>query len=136
VARVGPAGANHARYGIPDCLALEIALLYAGCCPGRRRHDDLGRPGSGASKLTLPLSDPWVSEAGHHPRHALPSLPACRLIAVTRWSSNFAYDRDECIRRLRYYLPATSFRSTWAYSNLGFQRWRLRGSTGSGEVVG
>ena len=27
----------------PDCLALEIALLHAGCCPGRRRHDDLER---------------------------------------------------------------------------------------------
>ena len=32
----------------------------------------------------------------------------------------FRYDRDECMRRLRYYPLATPFRTTWAYSNLGF----------------
>lgn len=31
-----------------------------------------GTPGSGASKLTLP--SPILGSAGHHPRHALPSL--------------------------------------------------------------
>src|SRR5262249_19432727 len=33
---------------------------------------------------------------------------------------DFLYDRDECIRRLRHYPAATSFRTAWAYSNLGF----------------
>jgi CubicO group peptidase (beta-lactamase class C family) len=32
----------------------------------------------------------------------------------------FRDDRDECVRRLRYYPLATPFRTTWAYSNLGF----------------
>ena len=39
---------------------------------------------------------------------------------MTPWSSTFATIASECIRRLRYYPLAAPFRTTWAYSNLGF----------------
>lgn len=65
------------------------------------------------------LSDPWVSDRVTirdmlcH-RSGLPAYGGDPLVFT------FGYDRDECLRRLRYYELATSFRTTWAYSNLGF----------------
>ena len=65
------------------------------------------------------LSDPWVSEQVAirdmlcH-RSGLPAYSGDPLVAY------FRDDRDECLRRLRYYALAAPFRTTWAYSNLGF----------------
>jgi CubicO group peptidase (beta-lactamase class C family) len=73
----------------------------------------------GSIETDFALADPWVSEQVTirdmlcH-RSGLPAYSGDPLIA------EFHYDRDECIRRLRHYPLATSFRSTWAYSNLGF----------------
>ena len=81
------------------------------------------------------LSDPWVSDQVTirdmlcH-RSGLPAYGGDPLVF------NFGYDRDECLRRLRYYALATPFRTTWAYSNLGFSAGRLRGGAGGGAVVG
>ena len=65
------------------------------------------------------LADPYVSDQVTirdmlcH-RSGLPAYGGDPLIF------NFGYDRDECLRQLRYYTAATPFRTTWAYSNLGF----------------
>src|SRR5262245_16721529 len=65
------------------------------------------------------LSDAWVSDQVTirdmlcH-RSGLPAYSGDPLGAY------FRYDREECIRRLRYYPLASSFRTTWAYNNLGF----------------
>ena len=65
------------------------------------------------------LSDPWVSEQVAirdmlcH-RSGLPAYSGDPLVAY------FRDDRDECLRRLRSYALAAPFRTTWAYSNLGF----------------
>jgi CubicO group peptidase (beta-lactamase class C family) len=73
----------------------------------------------GSIETDFALADPWVSEQVTirnmlcH-RSGLPAYSGAPLIA------EFHYGRDECIRRLRHYPPATSFRSTWKYSNLGF----------------
>ena len=73
----------------------------------------------GSIETDFALSDPWVSE-----QVTIRDM-LCHRSGLSAHSGDplvfeFRYDRDECIRRLRYYLPATSFRSTWAYSNLGF----------------
>jgi CubicO group peptidase (beta-lactamase class C family) len=73
----------------------------------------------GSIETDFALADPWVSEQVTirdmlcH-RSGLPAYSGDPLVF------EFHYDRDECIRRLRHYPPASSFRSTWAYSNLGF----------------
>ncbi|MBL8126081.1 MAG: serine hydrolase [Chloroflexia bacterium] len=65
------------------------------------------------------LSDPWVSDQVTlrdmlcH-RSGLPTYSGDPLVFT------FGYDRDECLRRLRFYALATPFRTTFAYSNLGF----------------
>lgn len=65
------------------------------------------------------LADPYVSDQVTirdmlcH-RSGLPAYSGDPLVAY------FREDREECIRRLRYYPLATPFRTTWAYSNLGF----------------
>jgi CubicO group peptidase (beta-lactamase class C family) len=47
-------------------------------------------------------------------RSGLPAYSGDPLVAY------FRDDRDECLRRLRFYPLATPFRTAWAYSNLGF----------------
>jgi CubicO group peptidase (beta-lactamase class C family) len=65
------------------------------------------------------LADPWVSDQVTirdllcH-RSGLPAYGGDPLVFT------FGYDRDECLRRLGSYPLATPFRTTWAYSNLGF----------------
>jgi CubicO group peptidase (beta-lactamase class C family) len=76
------------------------------------------------------LSDPYVSEQVTirdllcH-RSGLPAYSGDPLI------NYFRGDREECLRRLRYYALAP-FRTTWAYSKRG----RLRGGSGGGADVG
>ena len=89
----------------------------------------------GSIETDFALADPWVSE-----QVTIRDM-LCHRSGLSAYSGdplvfNFLYNRDECICRLRYYPLASSFRTTWAYSNLGVQRWRLRGGTVSGEVVG
>lgn len=73
----------------------------------------------GSIELGFALADPWVSDQVTirdmlcH-RSGLPAYSGDPLVFT------FGYDRDECLRRLRYYSLATPFRTTWAYSNLGF----------------
>lgn len=73
----------------------------------------------GSIETDFALSDPWVGEQVTirdmlcH-RSGLPAYSGDPLVFY------FQYDRDECIRRLRHYPMATSFRSAFAYSNLGF----------------
>src|SRR5215211_6708985 len=47
--------------------------------------------------------------------------------------STFGYDRDECLRRLRSYPLTTPFRTTWAYSNLGFSAGAYAAAWAAGE---
>ena len=81
------------------------------------------------------LSDPWVSEQVTirdmlcH-RSGLPAYSGDPLVFT------FGYDRDECMRRLRYYALATPFRTTWAYSNLGFSAGAYAAARAAGQVVG
>jgi len=78
------------------------------------------------------LSDPWVSgqvtirDMLCH-RSGLPAYGGDPLVFT------FNYDRDECMRRLRYYALATSFRSAWAYSNLGFSAGAYAAARATGE---
>jgi CubicO group peptidase (beta-lactamase class C family) len=65
------------------------------------------------------LSDPYVGDQvtirdmlSH--RSGLPAYSGDPLI----W--DFGYDRNECLRRLRFYDQATPLRTTWAYNNLAF----------------
>lgn len=73
----------------------------------------------GSLEPAFALSDPWVSEQVAirdllcH-RSGLPAYSGDPLVAY------FRDDRDECLRRLRSYALAAPFRTTWAYSNLGF----------------
>jgi CubicO group peptidase (beta-lactamase class C family) len=78
------------------------------------------------------LADPYVSDQvtirdmlSH--RSGLPAYGGDPLI------SNFGYDRDECLRRLRYYALATPFRTTWAYSNLGFSAGAYAAAQAAGQ---
>jgi CubicO group peptidase (beta-lactamase class C family) len=78
------------------------------------------------------LSDPWVSDQVTirdmlcH-RSGLPAYGGDPLV------STFGYDREECIRRLRSYPLATPFRTTWAYSNLGFSAGAYAAASAAGE---
>ncbi|MDQ4033034.1 MAG: beta-lactamase family protein [Actinomycetota bacterium] len=78
------------------------------------------------------LSDPWVSNQVTirdmlcH-RSGLPSFGGDPLVFY------FGYDREECIRRLRSYPLATPFRTTWAYSNLGFSAGAYAAASAAGE---
>ncbi|HEX2289868.1 MAG TPA: serine hydrolase [Pseudonocardiaceae bacterium] len=78
------------------------------------------------------LADPWVSDQVTirdmlcH-RSGLPAFGGDPLVF------NFGYDRDECLRRLRYYSLATPFRTTWAYSNLGFSAGAYAAAQAAGE---
>ena len=78
------------------------------------------------------LADPWVTNQVTirdmlcH-RSGLPAYGGDPLV------SSFNYDRDECMRRLRYYAPATPFRTTWAYSNLGFSAGAYAAARATGE---
>src|SRR5215211_5017359 len=78
------------------------------------------------------LSDPWVSDQVTirdmlcH-RSGLPAYGGDPLVFA------FGYDRDECLRRLRYYALATPFRTTWAYSNLGFSSGAYAAAQAAGE---
>jgi CubicO group peptidase (beta-lactamase class C family) len=86
----------------------------------------------GSIETDFALSDPWVSEQVTirdmlcH-RSGLPAFGGDPLVV------SFHYDRDECVRRLRYYPPATSFRSTWAYSNLGFSAGAFAAARSAGK---
>jgi CubicO group peptidase (beta-lactamase class C family) len=78
------------------------------------------------------LSDSWVSDQVTirdmlcH-RSGLPAYGGDPLV------STFGYDRDECLRRLRYYALATPFRTTWAYSNLGLSSGAYAAAQAAGE---
>ena len=78
------------------------------------------------------LSDPWVSDQVTirdmlcH-RSGLPAYSGDPLVFT------FGYDRDECLRRLRYYALATPFRTTWAYSNLGFSAGAYAAARAAGQ---
>ena len=78
------------------------------------------------------LADPWVSDQVTirdmlcH-RSGLPAYGGDPLVFT------FGYDRDECMRRLRYYSLATPFRTTWAYSNLGFSAGAYAAAQAAGE---
>jgi CubicO group peptidase (beta-lactamase class C family) len=78
------------------------------------------------------LADPWVSDQVTirdmlcH-RSGLPAYGGDPLVFT------FGYDRDECLRRLRYYALATPFRTTWAYSNLGFSAGAYAAARAAGE---
>ena len=78
------------------------------------------------------LSDPWVSDQVTirdmlcH-RSGLPAYGGDPLVFT------FGYDRDECLRRLRYYALATPFRTTWAYSNLGFSAGAYAAARAAGQ---
>ncbi|MDQ3702610.1 MAG: serine hydrolase [Chloroflexota bacterium] len=79
------------------------------------------------------LADPYVSDQvtirdmlSH--RSGLPAYGGDPLI------SNFGYDRDECLRRLRHYALATPFRTTWAYSNLGFSSGAYAAAQAAGQT--
>jgi CubicO group peptidase (beta-lactamase class C family) len=78
------------------------------------------------------LSDPFVSDQVTirdmlcH-RSGLPAYSGDPLV----WS--FLYDREECIRRLRYYPLATPFRTTMAYSNLGFSSGAYAAASAAGQ---
>ena len=78
------------------------------------------------------LADPYVSDQvairdmlSH--RSGLPAYGGDPLVF------NFGYDRDECLRRLRYYALATPFRTTWAYSNLGFSAGAYAAAQATGQ---
>jgi CubicO group peptidase (beta-lactamase class C family) len=78
------------------------------------------------------LDDPYVSDQvtirdmlSH--RSGLPAYGGDPLVFT------FGYDRDECLRRLRYYALATPFRTTWAYSNLGFSAGAYAAARAAGE---
>lgn len=79
------------------------------------------------------LSDPWVSEQVTirdmlcH-RSGLPAYSGDPLVFT------FGYDRDECMRRLRYYSLATPFRTTFAYSNLGFSAGAYAAARAAGQA--
>jgi CubicO group peptidase (beta-lactamase class C family) len=79
------------------------------------------------------LADPYVSDQVTirdllcH-RSGLPAYGGDPLI------SNFGYDRDECLRRLRFYALATPFRTTWAYSNLGFSAGAYAAAQAAGQT--
>src|SRR5215203_1194092 len=78
------------------------------------------------------LADPWVSDQVTirdmlcH-RSGLPAYGGDPLVFT------FGYDRDECLRRLRYYSLATPFRTTWASSNLGFSSGAYAAAQAAGE---
>jgi CubicO group peptidase (beta-lactamase class C family) len=78
------------------------------------------------------LADPYVSDQVTirdmlcH-RSGLPAYGGDPLVFT------FGYDRDECLRRLRYYALATPFRTTWAYSNLGFSSGAYAAAQAAGE---
>jgi CubicO group peptidase (beta-lactamase class C family) len=78
------------------------------------------------------LSDPWVSDQVTirdmlcH-RSGLPAYGGDPLVSA------FGYDRDECMRRLRYYAQATPFRTAWAYTNLGFSAGAYAAAQATGE---
>ena len=78
------------------------------------------------------LSDPFVSDQVTirdmlcH-RSGLPAYSGDPLV----WS--FLYDRAECIRRLRSYALATPFRTTMAYSNLGFSSGAYAAASAAGQ---
>lgn len=78
------------------------------------------------------LSDPWVSDQVAlrdmlcH-RSGLPTYGGDPLVFT------FGYDRDECVRRLRYYALATPFRTTFAYSNLGFSAGAYAAARAAGQ---
>ena len=81
------------------------------------------------------LSDPWVSEQVTirdmlcH-RSGLPAYSGDPLVAY------FRDDRDECLRRLRYYALADPLSHHLGVLQSGVQRWRLRGGAGGGAIVG
>src|SRR4051812_45382651 len=78
------------------------------------------------------LADPWVSDQVTirdmlcH-RSGLPAYGGDPLVFT------FGYDRDECLRRLRSYALATPFRTTWAYSNLGFSAGAYAAAQAAGQ---
>ena len=78
------------------------------------------------------LADPWVSDQVTirdmlcH-RSGLPAYSGDPLVFT------FGYDREECLRRLRYYALATPFRTTWAYSNLGFSAGAYAAARAAGQ---
>jgi CubicO group peptidase (beta-lactamase class C family) len=78
------------------------------------------------------LADPYVSDQVTirdmlcH-RSGLPAYGGDPLVFT------FGYDRDECLRRLRNYSLATPFRTTWAYSNLGFSAGAYAAARAAGE---
>jgi CubicO group peptidase (beta-lactamase class C family) len=78
------------------------------------------------------LSDPWVSEQVTlrdmlcH-RSGLPTYSGDPLVFT------FGYDRDVCLRRLRYYALATPFRTTFAYANLGFSSGAYAAAQAAGQ---
>jgi CubicO group peptidase (beta-lactamase class C family) len=86
----------------------------------------------GSLQPDFALADPYVSDQVTirdmlcH-RSGLPAYGGDPLVFT------FGYDRDECLRRLRYYALATPFRSTWAYSNLGFSAGAYAAARAAGE---
>jgi CubicO group peptidase (beta-lactamase class C family) len=86
----------------------------------------------GSLQPDFALADPYVSDQVTirdmlcH-RSGLPAYGGDPLVFT------FGYDRDECLRRLRYYALATPFRTTWAYSNLGFSAGAYAAARAAGE---
>jgi CubicO group peptidase (beta-lactamase class C family) len=65
------------------------------------------------------LSDPWVTSEVTI-RDMLCHRSGLRTSAGDEVALFLGYDRSEVFRRLRYYKPASSFRSQYAYTNFGF----------------